>query len=204
QHARPGIQGEGQYQYADGVGDQQRDRSLHSSNTGDRPYAETSKNRGSRERKVPRSADRLPQLRIRAWHRSAGHRRLEVAELALRPDRCRRELQCHGSLVASSRKPPHVPHSASWLLGARELSRTSVRRNRCRTPRANLRRAASSRRGFTGARPRRRIRSRARGTRTARVRRSGTPSRTHQARSQTATPATSPTITTTATKKTSH
>src|SRR5262249_24338676 len=50
--------------------------------------------------------------------------------------------------------------------------------------------------GFTGARVPRRIKSRARGTKMARVRRSWTRTRTHQATLRTAIPATSQTTTT--------
>jgi hypothetical protein len=67
-----------------------------------------------------------------------------------------------------------------------------------------LARRSDSPTASTGARPPRRTRSRGPGTRTVRARRSGTRTRTRRARSATAPPATSPTITTTVTRKTSR
>ena len=82
QHARARIQGKGQHQYADGTGDQQRDRSLQPGDRRDRPYSEASAHRRPREGEIPQPADRLPQLRLRARHRQPGNIRVEVAALA--------------------------------------------------------------------------------------------------------------------------
>ena len=78
---RPGVQGKGEHQHAAGAGDPKPDRPLQPGDRRDRPRAPPEGGRGPRQGEVPQPADRVPELRLRARHRQAGSRRLEVAVL---------------------------------------------------------------------------------------------------------------------------
>ena len=67
--ARARLQGKRKHQHAARFGHPEPDRSLQPGNRCDRPRSHAAENRRSRKRGIAQYADRVPELRLRAWHR---------------------------------------------------------------------------------------------------------------------------------------